>query len=136
MIARALVDGDIRLCHFEDHAPADPSVRAVMAQIKTGAHPDMPANSENQFGSEVSIVLTDGSELTRRIDHQLGRGPDDPMSGHELRQKFGDCAGRVLSPLQVDLLFEKLRSLHSLHQISELSDIIHGDHRMQESAAE
>ncbi len=98
-----------------------------MAKIATAAHDDMPADSANQFGSEVTVVLTDGREFAQRIDHRLGRGPDHPMSDEEIRQKFEDCAGRVCTSTQVGLLYEKLRGLRGLHKISNISNIIAAD---------
>jgi len=136
LIAQALIDGDVRLSHFDERALSEPSVRAVMARIVTGAHDDMPEDSENQFGSEVTVVLNDGREFSRRIDHRLGRGPDHPMTDEELRQKFEDCAGRVCTSTQVDLLFEKLRGLRDLHTISDISNIIAVDEPMQEIQAQ
>ncbi len=136
LIARALVDGDVRLCHFDDQAPFEPSVRSVMAKISTGAHPDMPAQSDNQFGSEVVIDLNDGRRINHRIDHRLGRGPGHPMSMDELRHKFDDCAGRVLTSSRVSMLFDKLLGLRELPHIQALSDVIAGDDSTQKSAAE
>ena len=136
LVARGLVDGEVGLRHFEDRAPGEPAVRSVMSKITTGAHPDMPAGSDNQFGSEVSVVLNDGRELTRRIDHRLGRGPDDPMSDQELRKKFEDCAGRIVSASEVGMLFDKLKRLRSLDRTSDLSDIIASGAGAQDTAAE
>jgi len=136
LIACGLIDGEVGLRHFEDQAPSEPAVRAVMSRITTGAHPDMPADSDNQFGSEVSIVLNDGRELTRRIDHRLGRGSDDPMSDQELRRKFGDCAGRVVSAPESGLLFESLQKFRSLERTRDLSDIIASGAQAQDTAAE
>ena len=105
---------------------------AVMGRIETGAHGDMPADSENQFGSEVRVTLNDGRELSRRIDHRLGRGPDHPMSDEELRQKFEDCAGRVCTSTQVEQLYAKLRGLRGLHKVSNISSLIAADEPFQE----
>lgn len=126
LVARALVDGQVLLHHFDDQALNDPSVRNAMSLITTGAHPEMPANSENQFGAEVAVELCNGRRLVRRIDHRLGRGSDYPMSDEELRQKFDDCAGRVLSAQHVDNLFGALQGLRGLQQIRVLSDVIAG----------
>jgi len=135
LVARAVVNGDVNLDHFEDQAPADLFVRSVMTKISTGAHPDMPGESENQFGSEVTVVLNDGHQISRRIDHRLGRGPDHPMSDEELRQKFENCAGRVLPETQVELLFHKLQILRGVENTRTLSGIIAGNGDIHEQAA-
>jgi len=92
----------------------------------------MPGESENQFGSEVAVVLNDGRQISRRIDHRLGRGPDHPMSDEELRQKFENCAGRVLTATQVELLFHKLQVLRGLQNTRTLSGIIAGNGEIHE----
>jgi 2-methylcitrate dehydratase PrpD len=119
--ARALADGAVRLEHFEGEAHLDPHVRALMAITDTREHPDMPADGPNQFGSEVIVTTRDGRRLARRIDHLVGRGPDNPMSREELREKFTDCAKRVLAPSQCGALFEALMDLDAVDDIATLS---------------
>ena len=115
--ARALADGAGRLEHFDDKAPFDQRVRNLMAMTETGIHPDMPDDSPNEFGSEVIVTMKDGRRVARRVDHLVGRGPQNPMSEPELYEKFRDCAYGALSVEQVDVVFEKL-----IH-LSEVSDI-------------
>jgi 2-methylcitrate dehydratase PrpD len=119
--ARALADGAVRLEHFEGQSHLDPRVRALMAITDTREHPDMPADGPNQFGSEVIVTTRDGRRLARRIDHLVGRGPDNPMSREELQEKFTDCAKRVVPPSQCGELFEALMGLDAVDDITTLS---------------
>ena len=119
--ARALADGAVRLEHFEGKAHLDPSVRALMAITDTREHPDMPVDGPNEFGSEVIVTMRDGRRLSRRVDNLVGRGPDNPMTLEELREKFTDCAQRVVSPSQCDAFFESLMCLGTVDDIATLS---------------
>ncbi len=119
--ARALVDGAVRLEHFEGEAHLDPKVRALMAITDTREHPDMPVDGPNEFGSEVIVTTRDGRRLARRIDQLVGRGPDNPMSREELQEKFTDCAKRVLTLSRCVQLFEALMGLDAVDDIATLS---------------
>ena len=119
--ARALVDGAVRLEHFEGQAHLDPRVRALMSITETREHPDMPVDGPNEFGSEVIVTTRDGRRLSRRVEQLVGRGPGNPMSREELREKFIDCAQRVVMPRRCDALFESLMGLETVDDIALLS---------------
>ncbi|MEE9317553.1 MAG: MmgE/PrpD family protein [Rhodospirillales bacterium] len=125
--ARALTDGRVGFDHFEGRAFADDGVRALMALMTTGEHPDMPADSKEQFGGEVIVTTRDGRRLSHRIDHQIGRGPANPMSGDELWEKFRDCAGRALPEERIGPLFEMLGRFETLASLAELTAAIEFD---------
>ncbi|MEI8401040.1 MAG: MmgE/PrpD family protein, partial [Alcaligenaceae bacterium] len=67
-VARALVDGAVRLDDFEGDAHFDSKVRAIMAKTTAMPHPDMPDDSPDQFGAEVIVALKDGRTMSRRIN--------------------------------------------------------------------
>jgi 2-methylcitrate dehydratase PrpD len=119
--ARALADGAVRLEHFDGDAHLDPRVRALMAITDTRIHPDMPDDSPNEFGSEVIVTTHAGKRLARRIDQLVGRGPEDPMSGEELWEKFSDCAGHNLPQAQIKPLFDQLMNLEHITDLNEVA---------------
>ena len=120
-VARALTDGRVGFEHFEGDAFADPGPRALMALMTTGEHPDMPADSPQQFAAEVIVTAKGGTRLSARQDHEIGRGPANPMSGDELWQKFRDCAGRALPEERIGPLFEMLGQFETLASLAELT---------------
>lgn len=123
-VARALVDGPPLMRHFEGTAHLDPRVRAVMAVTHAAPHPGMPIDSPKQFGAEVIVLTKDGRRLARRIDHQVGRGPEDPMSREELALKFFDCAGRVLPRPQAAVLLDALERFETIPSMGHLTAMI------------
>lgn len=124
IIARALRDGRVGLDHFESDAYAEPDVRATMSKVRVGSHPDMPADSDNQFGAEVIVTTTGGEKVSIRRDHELGRGPARPMSRDELWAKFEDCAKRALPAGKILPVFEMLQSLDDVSDINDLTRAI------------
>ena len=92
-----------------------------MKITRVGAHPDMGADTENQFCAEVTVTTKDGNKVSVRIDHQLGRGPDNPMSRDELWAKFEDCARRALPEDRILPLFEMLENLDALDSLADLT---------------
>jgi len=101
-LARALLDGRIRLEHFEGEAFRDPAVRRMMQRIHAAPHPEMNAAADEHLGAEVRITFDDGRTIAQRVGAALGRGPDNPLPEEALLGKFADCAGRALPAAQVD----------------------------------
>ncbi len=123
-VARALVSGAVRLEHFEGDAHMDRDVRAVLAVTSAGPHSDMPDDAAEQFGAEVRVELQDGRMLSRRIDSQIGRGGDNPMSAEELWEKFEDCSRRVLPRGDILPLFDRLESLETVRNIRDVTRLM------------
>jgi 2-methylcitrate dehydratase PrpD len=110
-LARALLQGRIRLEDFEGEAFRDPEVRALMRRIHAAPHPEMSAEGGEHLGAEVRIAFEDGRTVTKRIGAALGRGPDNPLPLDALVQKFADCASRALPPAQAERVRHRLMHL-------------------------
>ena len=123
-VARALVNGAVRLDDFEGEAHFDSNVRAIMAKTTAMPHPDMPDDSPDQFGAEVIVALKDGRTVARRINSLVGRGGDYPLTSDELWEKFNDCAKRVLPANEIPALFAKLENLEKIKNIRDLTPLL------------
>ncbi|MBI1985160.1 MAG: MmgE/PrpD family protein [Rhodospirillales bacterium] len=121
---RALLDGRVVLSHFEDVAVRDPCIRKLLPLVRAGAHPEMPADSKEQFAAEVVVTTRAGKKLSARVPHQICRGLANPMSREELWAKFEDCALRALAPAQARPLFEMLERLDGVVSVRDLTDAI------------
>lgn len=123
-VARALLDGKVRLKDFEGEAYADPRIERLLAVTETRAHPDMADDAPKQWGAEVIVTMKDGRRLSRRVDDLVGRGGDNAMTSSELWTKFQDCAKRTLSREQVAPLFERLETLDSVTDMSLVTKLM------------
>src|ERR1700681_1469463 len=123
-LARALVDGQVVLSHFDENAYRDPRVAAVMARIEAAPHPHMSPSSEAHFGAEVTVTTTDRRTLAKAVDIALGRTSDNALPRALLEAKYRDCAGRVLSADAVVRSLDLVREMETLDRVSRLSDAL------------
>ena len=123
-VARALLDGAVRIADFENDAHLDPRIQALLARTTAVPHPDMADDADAQFGAEVRVTLDDGRVLSRRIDDMAGRGGDNPMSTDELWEKFNDCARRALPKQDILPLFERLETLEKIADVRDLTRLL------------
>jgi hypothetical protein len=97
--------------------------------ISVGEHPEMGVETDNQFGAEVIVVCENDKTVSSRIDHQVGRGPSNPMTKNELWDKFEDCAKRVLFRDSIVELFDKLDRFETISTITEITGTMNTDIR-------
>ena len=122
-VARALVDGQVTLADFENAAWEQTNITRLLSITQVGEHSDMVKLESGTFGAQVNITLENREQISERIDHGGGRGPDNPMTDTERRNKFVDCASRTLPNAQVSRLFDTLEQLERVHSISKLVEL-------------
>lgn len=123
-VARALLDGAVRLKHFEGEAHMDPRIRELLGKTTALPHPGMADDAEDQFGAEVRVTLRDGRVAARRVDRLIGRGGDNPMSSDELWEKFQDCGRRALPKQDLLPLFERLETFEKIGNLRDLTRLM------------
>ena len=123
-VARALLDGAVRLGHFEGNAPLEPAVRALLDRTTASPHPDMADDAAHQFSAEVRVTLQDGRVISRRIEDLVGRGGDNPMSSDELWEKFYDCGKRCIDKHDLLPLFERLENLEKVANMRDVTRLL------------
>jgi hypothetical protein len=64
------------------------------------------------------------------VDAATGRMPEDPISSLQLRTKYRDCAGRVLSAAGVDRSLGLLAGLETVQHVSTLADALSAECRI------
>jgi 2-methylcitrate dehydratase PrpD len=116
-LARATLQGQIRLEDFEADAHDDPTVRALMTRVHAAPHPDAGTANEQALGAEVRVTLDTGEVIAKKVGAALGRGPDNPLPAGALASKFVNCAGRALPPAAVQRLQLMLETLETAPSI-------------------
>ncbi|MGE5525392.1 MAG: MmgE/PrpD family protein [Rhodospirillaceae bacterium] len=118
-LARALIDGMLKIEHFEGEGYADAAVRELMQRVSFSSY-----EGENYSGATVSVTTGAGEKHSVSVEKALGAGYDHPLPADVVRRKFEDCAGRVLSPRRVGSLCERLGSLETVRDIREVTDLM------------
>lgn len=83
-MACVLVDGDLRLAHFEAEALANPRVRALARKV----HIDM---APGRRATHVEIRFSDGSTVRSEPVHAARGNAANPQTTGELVDRFRDC---------------------------------------------
>src|SRR6202011_6053482 len=95
-VARALLDGVVRIADFEGDAHFDPCIQALLARTTAFPHPDMADDADVQFSAEVPCARRHARPPPRPARDRAGRGGAHPMASEELWEKFDDCARGAL----------------------------------------
>lgn len=125
VLARTVIDGQLTLDTFTDAAVRDPGVLALAEKVHTALDPELAGYDRGIYPCKVSIHLADGRALFRRVDHPKGT-PESPLTADELRQKFLDCAGRVLEPAAAIETLDRLEQLHAQETLHPLGRLLSG----------
>jgi 2-methylcitrate dehydratase PrpD len=112
LLAAALLVGDIGPDEVSDERLHDEAVRTLMTKVVHDPEAAPPGGPER-----VTIRLTDGTVLRGEA-----AGKPDLRDGASITAKFIACAGRRLSPTQVEELRTMTARLDTLPDISELVD--------------
>ncbi|MGZ8269265.1 MAG: MmgE/PrpD family protein [Burkholderiales bacterium] len=113
-LARALVDRKVAVEHFEGEAYKDPQVRALIARVQVAPYTTEQFPAENHFGAEVKVTLRGGSVLGAKVDQPAGRTSGNPLPPERLKEKFEDCALRVLQLDRVQAVYGSIMDFEKL----------------------
>lgn len=119
-VARGLVNGAVRLDHFEDSALNDPEVIRIMNLIKM----EPLGDDASDYGGEVHVTLSNGTTVSNAVNAPIGRGPETPLPQDMLEEKFKDCASASLTDQGVTEVFQLLMNLDDLTNMSALTRAI------------
>ena len=133
-LARATLQGQIRLEDFEGDAYDDPTVRALMTRVHAAPHPDAGTANEEALGAEVRVTFDTGETIVKKVGAALGRGPDNPLPAGALGAKFVNCASRALPPASVARLKDLLEALETAPSLKAVVAAIATPDRLARSA--
>jgi 2-methylcitrate dehydratase PrpD len=121
-VARALIDRQVVIEHFEGEAYNEREVRRVMALVDAAPYETEQFPPENHLGAEIKVTLRGGTVLMTKVDRAVGRTSDNALPPERLREKFENCAHRALTPPRTAALyttiqdFEKLPDVRAVHK--------------------
>ena len=119
-VVRALLSGRVVLEDFEREAYRDTVVQKVLARVRSEIYTGKMFDPADPFDAEVKLTLADGRALFAKVDRPLGRTSAIPIPYERLREKFSNCAGRVLP---ADAVADASRVLDALDQSAGVADL-------------
>ena len=123
LMARAILDGAIRLAHFTDEKVLDPKAQALMRKVKFVHTPDRLGYAGRRLAEIVRVKLRGGRDLERAVGAAKG-DPSNPMSKDELVGKYRDCAEAALPPSDIERSLEMVLNLEGLEDVGDLSRVV------------
>jgi 2-methylcitrate dehydratase PrpD len=104
---------------FTDEVVRDPAIAAMRRRVTVREDPALSASVPRLKPARVTVTLTDGRQLTRLRESARGDF-QDPYREDEVRAKFRELAGVVLSPGAVTRVEALVDRLDELPRLSEL----------------
>ena len=123
-VSVALLDGAVGLAQFVDERVRRADVQAFMPKVRMFVHPEQTTRESyaTRF-SEVTVTLTDGRTLVKRVDQAKGQ-PRHPLSDAELQVKFRDAAGRALPKDRVEALLAAVMTLETAADVRAVARLL------------
>src|SRR5262245_7094571 len=111
---------------FTDEAVRDPAIAAFRRRVTVREDPELNAEVPRLKPARVTVTFADGRQVTRlresaRGDHQ------DPYGEDEIRTKFRELAGLVLSAAGVARAEALVDRVDELPRLGDLVDALRGD---------
>src|SRR6266699_5605960 len=117
--AALMLRGNAGYHAFTEEAVADPAIAAIRRRVAVREDPALNASVPRLKPARVTVTFTDGRQVTRLRESARGDF-QDPYREDEVRAKFRELAGVVLSPGAVTRVEELVERLDELPRLSDL----------------
>ena len=117
--AALILRGNAGYHAFTEEAVADPAIAAIRRRVAVREDPALNASVPRLKPARVTVTFTDGRQVTRLRESARGDF-QEPYREDEVRAKFRELAGVVLSPGAVTRVEELVERLDELERLSDL----------------
>lgn len=117
--AALILRGNAGYHAFTEEAVRDPAIAAIRRKVAVREDPALNANVPRLKPARVTVTLTDGRQITRLRESARGDF-QEPYREDEVRAKFRELAGVVLSPGAITRVEELVERLDELPRLSDL----------------
>lgn len=119
-MASALLMRRVGMRELTDDFVRRDDIRAAMRKVRTTTTEEKMDDMPFAPDDRVHVVLASGETLVHEPVVRPKGSWQKPLTEVELKEKFSDCAGLVLSPARSDALFERLGDIGRLRSLREL----------------
>jgi 2-methylcitrate dehydratase PrpD len=121
--ATIVVRGDAGFAQLDDSALVDPVIAALRHRVQVTEDPAMTALAPRLRPARVTVTLTDGRQATQARDSHRGDF-ERPYTDAEIRGKFRELAGTVLTPEGVSAAEAAIDRCEEWASVGELPDLL------------
>lgn len=116
--------GAVSAADYSDDAIADPTILAVMPRITIAVDPEIERRGPAfRHAARVAVATADGRRFTREVWRRRG-SPENPVSRHEVEEKFAANVAGLLDPGAAARLQILVAGLDTLPDAKEIIDIM------------
>ena len=117
-VAMCLLDRKLGIEQYSQERITDSKTYELMSKIK---HIPRDVVSEKH---KVTIKLNNGTVYSHSTEHSKGNALHNPLSDEELKEKYRNCARRVLPYDKIELSIKLIHEMHELSDITEIMDAV------------
>ena len=128
-LARAVIDRKVAIDQFEGDAYKDAPTREMTARVHAAAYTTAQFPADNHFGAEVKVTLKNGKVLSHKVNQPYGRTSKNPLTREQLKDKFVNCAVRVLPGERVEQLYNAIDGLEKADDAREVAALASLHHK-------
>jgi 2-methylcitrate dehydratase PrpD len=116
-VASLLCHGRSGLDNYDAAAIADPRIQALARRVEVAEDPDFTRAFPARQPTEVTMVLTDGTELSEHSDFHRGEA-ELPHPPDAVRRKFVDLAAPVWGHERAETVHDRVLDLERVHDVA------------------
>src|SRR5712671_6845503 len=124
--AALILRGNAGYHAFTEEAVRDPAIAAFRRRVTVREDPELSAQVPRLKPARVTVTFTDGRQVTRLRESARG-DYQDPYREGEIRSKFRELAGLVLSSAGVARVEGLVDRLYELPRVGDLVEALRGD---------
>jgi len=128
-LARALADRKVTIEQFEGDSYKDGKIRDLMSRVHAAPYSTAQFPADNHFGAEVKVTLKSGKVIAHKVDQPFGRTSANPLTPELLKEKFVNCARRVLPEATVAQLYATIEKFEQINDVRELTALTATHHK-------
>lgn len=120
-LARAVLDRELMVEHFEGEAHRDAAARRMMEKVHAQPLPSLAGDTDEALGAHVSITTVDGRTVDAKLDRPVGHEPGVPLPENLLLEKFHRCVRGRLSHDQAVAVQQMVQEVEALPNVRALT---------------
>jgi 2-methylcitrate dehydratase PrpD len=122
-IAVAMYDGQAYLEQFTPERIIEPKVVALARKVEIEIHEDVDRAYPEIYGGRVTLVLKNGSTLSRHVEYSCGM-PENPMPHSEVERKFMSLASAAVGHERAAAILEQANGAFAAASMAPLNELL------------
>jgi 2-methylcitrate dehydratase len=119
LVARAFIDGDVQIEHFEERRFREPKPLAFIQRITMLADPALTTSGGDVLGARMEVTLNDGSVRKADVPYPPG-SYQNPATDEQIQHKFLALSERILGPAGAQRAMEAILTVDTKANLTDL----------------